>query len=142
MVKVSTSAHEAQGFGYFRATDGVSFDRARQLSEAKARVLGLARSGYHPPRKKTFKLPGESGMATLKMLVNTLVSGGYASEHDALVASHLARILCGGVAGASHEVTEQEILDLEREAFMSLIGEQKTMERIQYMLENGKPLRN
>jgi 3-hydroxyacyl-CoA dehydrogenase len=142
MVKVSTSAHEAQGFGYFRATDGVSFDRARQLSEAKARVLGLARSGYHPPRKKTFKLPGESGMATLKMLVNTLVSGGYASEHDALVASHLARILCGGVAGASHEVTEQEILDLEREAFMSLCGEAKSLQRMQHVLETGKPLRN
>ena len=142
MVKVSTSAHEAQGLGYFRATDGVSFDRARQLSEAKERVLGLARSGYHPPQRRAFKLPGESGIATLKMLVNTLVSGGYASEHDALVASKLAAVLCGGVAGASHEVTEQEILDLEREAFMSLCGEGKSLARMQHVLETGKPLRN
>jgi 3-hydroxyacyl-CoA dehydrogenase len=142
MVKVSTSAHEAQGLGYFRSTDGVSFDRARQLSEAKARVLGLARSGYHPPQRRAFKLPGESGIATLKMLVNTLVSGGYASEHDALVASKLANVLCGGVAGASQEVSEQQILDLEREAFMSLCGEPKSLARMQHVLETGKPLRN
>lgn len=140
-VKVATSAHEAQRLGYFRGNDGVSFDRARHLHEAKQRLLGLA-SGYHPPRRRAHKLPGESGIATLKMFIGTMASAGYASEHDALIGGKLATVLCGGVSGASHEVTEQEVLDLEREAFVSLCGEPKTQERIQHMLMKNKPLRN
>lgn len=142
MAKVATSAYEAQRLGYFQATDAVSFDSARQLYEAKQRLVGLAQSGYHAPIKRTFRLPGESGAATLKMLVNTLVAGGYASEHDALISNKLATVLCGGIGGAAREVTEQEILDLEREAFMSLCGEPKTQDRMQHMLETNKPLRN
>jgi 3-hydroxyacyl-CoA dehydrogenase len=142
MVKVSTSAHEAQHLGYFRASDGVSFDHARQLAEAKERLLGVAGSGYHPPVRRAFRLPGESGIATLKMLVNTLVSGGYATEHDALVADKLAHVLCGGVGGSGREVTEQELLDLERETFLSLCGEAKSQARMQHVLQTGKPLRN
>ena len=120
----------------------MSFDRARQLSEAKARAIGLAEGGYHPPIPRAYKLPGESGIATLSMMVDTLVAGGFATEHDALIARKLAGVLCGGVAGAAHEVTEDEMLDLEREAFLSLCGEQKSQERMQYMLMNNKPLRN
>jgi 3-hydroxyacyl-CoA dehydrogenase len=142
MAKVATSAVEAQHFGYFRFSDGVSFDRARLLSEAKARAIGMAESGYHPPVPRAFKLPGESGIATLEMMVGTLVESGFATEHDARIAKKLARVLCGGPGGASHEVTEQEILDLEREAFVSLCGEQKSLDRMQYMLMNNKPLRN
>ena len=142
LAKVATSAEEAKALGFFRTTDGVSFDRARQLHEAKQRVLALAGAGYHPPTPRAYKLPGDSGIATLNMLINTLVAGGYASEHDALIARKLAVVLCGGVGGASHAVTEDEILELEREAFVSLCGEPKSQERMQYMLMNNKPLRN
>jgi 3-hydroxyacyl-CoA dehydrogenase len=142
LAKIATSAEEAKGLGYFRRTDGVSFDRARQLTEAKARAIGLAEAGYHPPVPRAYRLPGESGIATLGMMVDTLVAGGYASEHDAKIARKLAVVLCGGVGGATREVTEDEILELEREAFVSLCGEPKSAERMQYMLMNNKPLRN
>jgi 3-hydroxyacyl-CoA dehydrogenase len=142
LVKVGTSAEEAKAYGYFRREDGVSFDRARLLTEAKGRAVGLAQSGWHPPAPRAYVLPGESGIATLRMMVGTLVEAGQASEHDAKIAIKLAEILCGGVSGASHEVTENEMLELEREAFVSLCGEAKTQERMQYMLMNNKPLRN
>jgi len=142
LAKVATSAAEAQSFGYFRRTDGISFDRVRQLTEAKSRALGLARAGYHPPTPRAYVLPGDSGIATLSMMVDTLVAGGYASEHDAKIARKLAEVLCGGRSGGAHEVTEDEMLELEREAFVSLCGEPKSQERMQYMLMNNKPLRN
>ncbi len=142
LAKVATSAEEAKHIGYFRRTDGVSFDRARQLTEAKARVIGLANAGYHPQTPRAYTLPGESGIATLTMMVKTLVAGGYASEHDAKIAVKLAEVLCGGRGGAAREVTEEQILELEREAFVSLCGEPKSQERMQFMLMNNKPLRN
>jgi len=142
LAKVATSAEEGKALGYFRRTDGISFDRARQLTEAKARAIGMAEAGYHPPVPRAYVLPGESGIATLSMMVDTLQAGGFASEHDAKIARKLAVVLCGGAGGASREVTEQEVLDLEREAFVSLCGEPKSQERMQYMLMNNKPLRN
>ena len=142
LAKVATSAEEGKAFGYFRGSDGVSFDRARQLWETKQRALGLANSGYHPPVPRAYKLPGESGIATLHMMVNTLVHGGYASEHDAKIALRLATVLCGGSSGATHAVTEDQILELEREAFISLCGEPLSQARMQYMLQHQKPLRN
>ena len=87
-------------------------------------------------------LPGESGIATLGMMVDTLQAGGYASAHDALIARKLATVLCGGLGGSAREVTEQQMLDLEREVFLSLCGEAKSQERMQYMVMNNKPLRN
>jgi 3-hydroxyacyl-CoA dehydrogenase len=142
LAKVATSAEEAKHLGYFRRTDGVSFDRARQVTDAKARVLGLARSGYHAPIPRRHVLPGDSGIATLSMMVDTLVAGGHASEHDAKIARKLAEVLCGGKGGGAREVTEEELLELEREAFVSLTGEPKSAERMQYMLMNNRPLRN
>ena len=142
LAKVATSAEEAKAFGYFRATDGVSFDRARQLHETKQRAVGLADAGYHPPIPRAYKLPGESGIATLHMMVNTLVAGKYASEHDAKIAMKLANVLCGGPSGATHAVTEDEVLELEREAFLSLCGEPLSQARMQHMLQTQKPLRN
>jgi len=142
LAKVATSAEEAKVFGYFRPTDGVSFDRARQLWEAKQRAIGLAHAGHHPPAPRAYKLPGESGIATLQMLVNTLEHGKYASAHDGKIAMKLANVLCGGVAGNTRPVTEDEILELEREAFLSLCGEPLSQARMQYMLQNNKPLRN
>jgi 3-hydroxyacyl-CoA dehydrogenase len=142
MARVATSAEEAKAFGYFRRTDGTSFDKARLVSEAKARAIGLAQSGWHPPAPRAYVLPGESGMATLQMMISTLVDAGQASPHDAKIAGKLAEVLCGGVGGASREVTEDEVLEIEREAFVSLCGEPKTQERMQFMLTNNKPLRN
>lgn len=142
MATVATSAVDAQHKGYFRWSDGVSFDRARQLYEAKQRAIGLARGGYHPPIPRAYVLPGESGIATLEMMVDTLVAGGYATEHDATIAKKLAVVLCGGRGGAARQVTEDQMLELEREVFLSLCGEPKSIERMQHMLTTNKPLRN
>jgi 3-hydroxyacyl-CoA dehydrogenase len=139
---VATSAGMAKELGYFRRSDGISFDRARQLSETKARAIGMAASGYHPPIPRAYKLPGDSGIATLQMLIDSMVAGKQATEHDGLIARKLAGVLCGGVGGANHEVTEEEMLELEREAFISLCGEPKSLERMQHMLMKNKPLRN
>jgi 3-hydroxyacyl-CoA dehydrogenase len=140
--KVATSANEAKAFGYFRPTDGVSFDRARQLQEARARAIGMAESGYHPPVPRAYRLPGESGVATLQMLINSMIAGGMATEYDGFIARKLAHVLCGGTAGAAGEVSEETMLELECEAFVSLCGEAKSQERMQHMLMKNQPLRN
>jgi 3-hydroxyacyl-CoA dehydrogenase len=142
LARVATSADEAKAYGYFPRHAGVSFDRARLLGEAKRQAVGLAESGWHPPAPRAYVLPGESGIATLRMMVGALVEAGQASAHDAKIAVKLAEILCGGVSGASHEVTEAEVLEIEREAFVSLCGEPKSQERMKFMLMNNKPLRN
>ncbi len=142
LAKVATSAEEGKALGYFRREAGVTFDRARLLVDAKKRAVGLAESGWHPPAPRAYVLPGESGIATLKMMIRTLLEAGQASEHDAKIATKVAEILCGGVSGSSHEVSEDEMLELESEAFVSLCGEPKSQERMQYMLMNNKPLRN
>jgi len=142
MARVATGAGEAREFGYFRKSDGISFDKARLLTEAKGRAIGMAEAGYHPPVRRAYRLPGESGIATLEMMVDSLVAGGYASEHDALIARKVANVLCGGPSGHAHEVTEEQMLELEREAFISLCGEPKSQERMQHMLTTNKPLRN
>ncbi|MFT3694249.1 MAG: 3-hydroxyacyl-CoA dehydrogenase/enoyl-CoA hydratase family protein [Kofleriaceae bacterium] len=142
LAKVATSAEEAKANRFFRATDGVSFDRSRQLWEAKQKTIGLALSGYHPPTPRAYKLPGENGIATLQMLVNTLHAGKYASEHDVKISMKLANVLCGGVDGHVAPNTEDKMLELEREAFLSLCGEPLSQARMQAMLETQKPLRN
>ncbi len=142
MANVATSAQMAQRYGYFRNTDGISFDRARLLYEAKQRAIGLAEAGYHPPAPRAHKLLGESGIATISMLVDTLVQGGFATEYDGFIARKLAYVLCGGPSGAASPVTEQRMLDLEREVFLSLCGEAKSLERMQHMLMTNKALRN
>jgi 3-hydroxyacyl-CoA dehydrogenase len=142
LAKVATSAEEAKALGYFRIGDGISFDRARQLSEAKARAIGLAASGHIPPAPRAHVLPGENGIATLRMMVDTLVAGGQASPHDAKIAMKVAEVLCGGADGHVAPCSEEKLLELECEAFLSLCGEPKSQERMQYMLMNNKPLRN
>ncbi len=142
LAKVATSADEAKALGYFRQTDGVSFDKARLLHDAKSRAIGLAESGWNRAIPRAHVLPGENGIATLKMMVGTLVQSGQASEHDAKIAMKVAEVLCGGVDGAAGPVTEAKMLDLECEAFLSLCGEPKSQERMQFMLMNNKPLRN
>lgn len=142
MAKVATSAKEAQKLGYMRSSDPVTINRDHLLYDAKQTVLAMVREGYSPPRPKKIKVLGETGLALLKLAVYTMREGHYISEYDAHVAGKVGFVLCGGNVLPKTEVTEQYLLDLEREAFLSLCGEPKTQERIQYTLAKGKPLRN
>ncbi|MCC7383667.1 MAG: 3-hydroxyacyl-CoA dehydrogenase/enoyl-CoA hydratase family protein [Deltaproteobacteria bacterium] len=142
MAQVSTSVEEARAMGYVPMSAGVTMDRRRQLFDAKSLVLGLSAAGHRPPVPRAFKLPGESGIATLKTMVRGLVQAGQATAYEGHIATKLATVLCGGPAGHTRLVTEQAVLDLEREVFLSLAGEAKSQERMMHMLTNNKPLRN
>jgi len=143
MAKVATSAKEAQRFGFMRSTDRITINRDHLIHDAKRTVLALAKEGYQPPRpRKNIKVVGEKGFALLQMGLFYMREGGYISEYDEHVGRKLAYIFSGGNLPDGSEVTEQYILDLEREAFLSLCGEPKTQERMQYTLKTGKPLRN
>ena len=150
MAKVGTSAEECRDLGYLRREDGVSMNRDRLVADAKEAALALARGGYKRPaanwqegtQTTQIKVLGEQFLATAKMAIHLLSRGGYATDHDAVVARKLANILAGGALSAPQFVSEQYILDLEREAFVSLCGERKTQERIAHTLKTGKPLRN
>jgi 3-hydroxyacyl-CoA dehydrogenase len=138
--KTSTSALDARALGFLREGDGVTMNRDFLLADAKAHVLALA-PGYVPPPPRTITALGQQGMGNLEYAVFALREGGYASEHDARIGLEIARVLCGG-DGPAHTVTEQDILDLEREAFLRLLGTKETQARIAAMLKTGKPLRN
>jgi 3-hydroxyacyl-CoA dehydrogenase len=140
--RVSMSAEEARAMGMLAPSDGVTLNRDFLIHDAKQTALGLARAGYRAPRQRTFRLPGESGYATLRSTLQMMHEAHQISAHDVLVGSKLAHILTGGKTVPTVRVHEQHILDLEREAFVSLCGEEKTRERMQYMLMNNKPLRN
>ncbi len=142
MAKVATGAPEAKKLRYLSPTDGISLNRDRLLYEAKQRALGLARAGYRPPLPKTFVAAGLDAAKSIEMSIWGMVEGGFASEHDALVAGKVVKVLCGGNVAEKTRLSEQDYLDLEREAFLSLCGEAKTQERIQSLLMSGKPLRN
>jgi len=150
MAKVGTSAEDSRDLGFLRREDGVSMNRERLVADAKDVALALARGGYKPAaanwqegaQTTQIKVLGEQFLAAAKLAIHLLVRGGYASEYDAQVARKLANILAGGALTAPQTVSEQYVLDLEREAFVSLCGEKKTQERIGYMLKNGKSLRN
>jgi 3-hydroxyacyl-CoA dehydrogenase len=141
--KVATSAHEARGLGFLSDSDRITMNRERVLSDAKARALGLARAGYEPPLPRTdIPAPGESILAALKLGVHMMRQGEFISDHEVKIGTKVAEVLCGGNVSPGTPVSEQYILDLEREAFKSLCGERKTQERIQYTLKTGKTLRN
>ncbi len=142
MAKVSTSADEAKQNGFLRTTDGVSVNADHLLHDAKMRVLSLANAGYTSPMKKTFPISGEAGYAAMLMGAESMKLSGYLSDHDMKIAKKLAFVLSGGLLPQGTEVTEEYLLNLEREAFLSLIGEPKTQQRMQHMLVKGKPLRN
>jgi 3-hydroxyacyl-CoA dehydrogenase len=142
MAKVSTSADEAKQLRYLQPEDGISLNRSHQLYHAKQRALGLARAGYRPPRPRTLTALGRDASATLGARIWGLVEAGRASAYDGFLANKLANVLCGGQVAAGTPRTEQDYLDLEHEAFLSLCGEEKTLARIEYMLKNNKPLRN
>jgi len=142
MAKVSTSGEEARSMGYLRRSDLIAMNRDRQVADAKATALALVREGYHPPAPAEIRVLGEEFLAAAKLAIHMLARGEFATAHDAVVARKLAYILAGGSITAPQMVSEQYILDLEREAFVSLCGERKTQERIAHTLKTGKPLRN
>ncbi|MCU1319195.1 MAG: 3-hydroxyacyl-CoA dehydrogenase NAD-binding protein [Edaphobacter sp.] len=140
---VSTSAAEARSLGFLRPSDNVTMNRERLLTDAKLKARALADAGYAAPIARTdIPAPGESVLATLKLAVWTMREGQYISDHDAKVANWVAYALAGGNVTPGALVSEQYLLDLEREAFLSLCGEKKTQERIAFTLKTGKPLRN
>jgi 3-hydroxyacyl-CoA dehydrogenase len=142
MGKVSTSAEDARSLGYLRPADAISMNRDRQVADAKQAALAMVKAGYHPPPPTEVRVLGEEFLAAAKLAIHLLVRGEYASEYDAVVGRKLAYIMAGGGITAPQEVPEQYILDLEREAFVSLCGERKTQERFAHTLKTGKPLRN
>jgi 3-hydroxyacyl-CoA dehydrogenase len=141
--KVATSAHEARGLGFLRDSDNITMNRERVLADAKSRALELVRAGYEPPQARTdIPAPGENILAALKMGVHLMRQGEYITEYEVKLAIKIAEVLCCGNVTGGTPVSEQYILDLEREGFKSLCGEKKTQERIQYTLKTGKTLRN
>jgi 3-hydroxyacyl-CoA dehydrogenase len=141
--KVSTSAHEALEMNYLRTQDRIVLNRSQVISEAKKEAILLAEAGYvQKNRRSDVWVEGKQGLALFKAGIQGMLMGRYISEHDALIANKLAFAICGGDLDAPQMVTEQYLLDLEREAFLSLTGEQKTMDRIGSLLSGGKPLRN
>ena len=140
---VSTSAHEAFDLGYLvNNRDEIILSTTSNITEAKKKVLELSAHYVMPIQRNDITVLGRGGLAALYAFANEFKLGGYGSEHDINIVKKIAWVLCGGDLTGSQQVTEQYLLDLEREAFLSLCGEQKTQERIQYMLENNKPLRN
>jgi len=143
MAKVSTSALEARSLRLLDGADAITMNRSRLITDAHAQAVRLAEAGYSAPVPRTSILaPGDTVRATLKLGVYMMREGGYISAHDVKVANHVAHILSGGGVTPGTLLSEQDILDLEREAFLSLCSEPKTQERILFTLKTGKPLRN
>lgn len=150
MAKVGTSAEENRDLGFLRREDGVSMNASRLVGDAKEAALGLVRAGWKPlaagwqegAQTTQIKVLGESFLAAGKLAIHMMQRGGYATDYDGVVGRKLANILAGGALSAPQMVSEQYVLDLEREAFVSLLGEKKTQERIAFTLKTGKPLRN
>jgi 3-hydroxyacyl-CoA dehydrogenase len=141
--KVSTSAHEARRMGFLAASDRIVFHRMQVVAEAKRRAIALAEGGWVPPdRDEPITIVSSGRGASFLMGAQLFEWGGYASAHDKLVAQKIAHVLSGGMQPAGTKVTAARLLELEREAFVSLCGEEKTRARIEHTLKTGKPLRN
>ncbi|MEN9382221.1 MAG: hypothetical protein RI940_1104 [Bacteroidota bacterium] len=142
--KVATSAHEAMEMGIFRkGIDHIVLNQSRRIAKAKEQVLSLYEAGYTQAQQRTdIKVLGKSALGALYAGINAMWRGGYATDHDKLVAQKLAYVMCGGDLSEASLVNEQYLLDLEREAFLSLCGQKKTLERIQSVMTSGKPIRN
>ncbi|HWN99224.1 MAG TPA: 3-hydroxyacyl-CoA dehydrogenase/enoyl-CoA hydratase family protein [Blastocatellia bacterium] len=143
MARVATSAVEAREIGFLRETDPITMNRDRLIEDAKQTALAMVHEGYTQPHPRTdIPVLGQPALAAIKLAVHMMTRGGFISEYDAHVARKLAHVITGGDLSHQTLVSEQYLLDLEREAFVSLCGERKTQERIQHMLKTGKPLRN
>jgi 3-hydroxyacyl-CoA dehydrogenase len=143
MAKVATSAVEARHAGILRPSDRIVMNRDRVINEAKQSVLAMSREGYRPRQPRTDVLVlGEAALTKFKLGVHMMKRGGYISEHDALVGTKIGEVMSGGALTRPTRVSEQYLLDLEREAFVSLCGTKATQQRLAHMLKTGKPLRN
>lgn len=143
MAKIATSAYEAIDMKILTAKDRISVNGDRLVADAKQAALQLANAGYSMPNpNQKIRVLGRSGIALVLAGVTGMLMGNYITEHDAKIARKIANVMCGGNLSYPTEVTEQYLLDLEREAFLSLCGERKTLERIQAILQGQKPLRN
>ena len=143
MGKVATSAQEARAWGFLRDVDSISMNGDRLIADAKQEVLALDAAGFVAPvPREDIYVMGESGLAAMKLALHMMKQGGFISDHDQLIGQQLAFVMSGGDMNHPAYVSEQYLLDLEREAFLSLCGERKTQERIAAMLKTGKPLRN
>lgn len=142
MAKVSTSGKDAKKLGLLRETDGITVNREQLIHDAKHAVLSLSSNGYAPRTQQKIRIVGEPGLAVLKLAIYSMQSRGFLTDHDVKIAQKLAYVLAGGELPANTLVTEQYLLDLEREVFLSLCSEPKSLERMQHMLLKGKPLRN
>jgi 3-hydroxyacyl-CoA dehydrogenase len=142
LAKVSTSAEEARSWGYLRPTDRVVTNPDRLIAEARRSAIGLVAGGYVPPRPRTVKVPGATGRAAIELYLYQMRGGGFATDHDLTVGRKLAWVLTGGDVPWGTSRSEQDLLDLERETFLSLAGTKESQARMQHMLEKGKPLRN
>lgn len=143
MGRVATSAQEARSWGFLREADSISMNGDRLIADAKQEVLNLAAAGFVPPvPREDIRVLGETAETAMRLALHMMKRGGFISEHDELIGRKLAHVMSGGSINHSTEVSEQYLLDLEREAFVSLCGERKTQERIAAMLKTGKPLRN
>jgi 3-hydroxyacyl-CoA dehydrogenase len=140
--KTSASGPDAIRLGYLRDVDSVTMNRERLVADAKARALIRVDEGYHAPVPRSVPVGGDAVLAPLKLGIHLAWRAGRISDHDALIGRKLATIMAGGVLPHPSTVSEQQLLDLEREAFLSLLGERRTQERIQHTLKTGKPLRN
>jgi 3-hydroxyacyl-CoA dehydrogenase len=141
--EVARSGEHARELGYLRAADTVVLNRFELLTVAKAQLRALAESGYRPPLKaRNIPVAGRSAIATFKAYMVNMLEGGYISEHDYLIGSKVATVICGGEVEAGSLVDEDWLLDLERSHFMELIATEKSQARIEHMLKTGKPLRN
>ncbi|HAN32500.1 MAG TPA: hypothetical protein DCQ06_12965 [Myxococcales bacterium] len=138
--KVATGAGHMAELGYLRDVDDWSVDNDARIGDAKRVALRLLEDDYRPPAEAVVTLPGADGIAAFDMALNAFRWSAMASDHDCVIGHQVARVLCGGQAGGS--VSEQQLLDLEREGFLHLCGLEKTHQRIEHMLKTGKPLRN
>lgn len=142
--KISTSAHEAfENFLFRRGYDNISINADRRVTDAKRKLLLLYEAGYtQPAPRNDIKVQGRGGLGGLMAGIHGMWRGNYISDYDKFIAEKLAYVMCGGDLSQPTIVSEQYLLDLEREAFLSLCGQRKTLERIQSILQTGKPLRN
>ena len=144
MAKVSTSAHEAMELGLLRkGIDAISVNKKRRIADAKATVISLSNKGYRAPaNEKNIKVLGKQILGSFLVGADSMFHAGFITEHEKLMSEKLGYVIAGGDLSAPTLVSEQYLLDIEREAFLSLTGEKKTLERIEHMLKKGKPLRN
>ena len=143
MAEVARSAEHAKELGFLRPTDTIVLNRYELLHVAKAQLRALAEAGYRPPLRQTaIPVAGRNAIGTIKAFMVNMREGGHISEHDYLIGSKVAQVMCGGEVEGGSLVDEQWFLKLEREAFMELIATEKSQARIEHMLKTGKPLRN